>query len=188
MAAMDRRLLLSALAGWPAAGLLAQDAQPRPRHKISAASLYEALTEHFPLQHDLGGLLNLRVSAPRLLLLPVTNQIGAALLAEVSGARLGQGQAGEMDVVFSLRYEPSDRSIRAHRPQVLDLRWPGLPPEAERLLQRLMPSAAQDMGEVVLHRLTPRELALPDTMGLQPEELQVVDDGVIVFFGPKPRS
>ena len=33
-----------------------------------------------------------------------------------------------------------------------------------------------------------RELSLADTMGFEPEEFRVVDDGLTVFFGPKqPR-
>ena len=42
-------------------------------------------------------------------------------------------------------------------------------------------------GDVVLHRFTERELALPDTMGFEPGTLTVLDDGVDIEFVPKRR-
>lgn len=35
-------------------------------------------------------------------------------------------RAGEMDVVFALRYEPADETVRGHGLEILALRWPGL--------------------------------------------------------------
>lgn len=185
---MNRRHLIAALGCWPAVPLLAQDEAPRPRHKISAGELYKALSARFPLRLGLTGLFELQVSASRLLLLPARNQLGAALLAQLGGLQAQQAPAGEMDIVFALRYERSDQTVRAHRPQVLGVRWPALAPDAQQLLQGLLPAMAQHIGEVVLHKLSPRELALADTMGFEPETIDVVDDGVVIVFGPKARS
>jgi hypothetical protein len=52
----------------------------------------------------------------------------------------------------------------------------------------MLPAMTREMGEIVVHRFSQRDLALPDTMGFQPQEFQVVEDGVVVLFGPKPRS
>jgi hypothetical protein len=185
---MHRRLMITALTCWPAARLLAQDDGTRPRHKISAGELHTALSARFPVRLELAGLLELQVSAPRLLLLPTRNQLGAALLAQVSGLQLQQIHAGEVEVVFALRYEAADRTLRANRLEILDLRWPGLPPETVQALRSLLPAIAREaVGEIVLHRFSPRELALPDTMGFEPESISVVDDGLVILFGPKPR-
>ena len=183
---MHRRLvLLAALAGWPAARLLAGDETPRPRHKVSAGTLFEALSKRFPVRLGLAGLLEVEVSAPRLLLLPARNRLGATLLAQLGGPQAAGLQGGEMDVVFALRYEPVDRTLRAHRAEVLEVRWPGLPPEGMQALRTVLPSLAGQIGEIVLHQLSPGELALPETMGFEPAEIEVVDDGVVVFFRPK---
>jgi hypothetical protein len=40
-------------------------------------------------------------------------------------------------------------------------------------------------AELVLHRFTARDLALPDTMGFEPSTLTVVADGVLVEFRQK---
>jgi hypothetical protein len=185
---MDRRLALAALACFPALRLRAQDEAARPRQKISAATLYDALSARFPVRFTIGGLLQAQISAPRLLLLPARNQLGAALRAEFTGLQLAQAQAGEMDLVFALRYEASDRTLRARDPRILELRWPGLPPETAQALQGVMPAISRQVGDVVLHRFTQRELALPETMGFEPQEIQVLDDGLLVLFGPKAPS
>jgi hypothetical protein len=184
---MNRRLLIAALAGWPAAASFAQD-DARPRHKISARELHDALSARFPVRLGVTGLVDVRISAPRLLLLPSRNQLGAGLVAQIGGMQMQQAQSAELDVAFSLRYEPSDRTVRAYQLDVIGLRAPALLPETTQLLQRLLPAMARDaVGEVVLHRFAARELALPDTMGFEPDEIRVVDDGVVVLFGPKQR-
>jgi hypothetical protein len=184
---VQRRILLTALACWPAARVLAQDGR-RPRHKISAAELHAALSERFPLEVGIGGLLELKISAPSLHLLPARNRIGAGLVAEVSGLPLQQVPPGQVDVLFTVRYEPSDRTIRARDPQLAGLAWPGLPPEAVQALQKMLPSMAREaFDEVVLHSFTAAELSLPDTMGFEPDKVTVLDDGLLVSFAPKRR-
>lgn len=189
MATMDRRLLLTAaLACCPATRLLAQPDAPRPRHKVSAGELHKALSSRFPVRFDFGGLLDLQVSAPRLLLLPSRNKLGASLEALARGPGFPQPRTGEMDLLFSLRYEAADQSLRAYQPEVLALRMPGLAPEALQGLQALMPMVAREaMGEIVLHQFTQRELGLADVMGFEPEKVTVVDDGLVVAFMPKRR-
>ena len=186
---MDRRLLLAALAAGTAARALAQDgAPPRPRHKISAAELHEALSKKFPLRFGPPGLLEVEVTAPGLLLLPSRNKLGAALQARASGQGLRRVETGEVDLVFALRYEPSDQSLRASEAEVLDVRLPGLSTEGAQMFRSLLPRMMRDaMGEVTLHRFSAQDLALTDTMGFEPEQLTVVEDGLVVVFGPKGR-
>jgi hypothetical protein len=72
--------------------------------------------------------------------------------------------------------------------EVLDVRWPGLPREAFDVLQRVLPTMAREgVGEVVLHKFSRRELALADTMGFEPEKMTVLDDGLLIVFGPKKQ-
>lgn len=183
---MDRRLLVAALACFPAAGLFAQEEQPRPRHKVSAAELHKALSARFPLRMGVAGLLELQVSAPQLHLHAARNKLGATLVAEPSGPGLPSLEPGELDVFFSLRYEAADRTLRAFQPEIRDVRLPGATRQATQALQQLLPAMAREaIGEFVLHRFTDRELALADTMGFEPEKLIVLDDGLLVVFGPK---
>ena len=182
---MDRRSLVAALACWPALPLLALDDQ-RPRYKLSAARLYEALSARFPVRFGIPGLVQVQVSAPALLLLPARNKLGASLHAEASGSGVGRVQPGMLDLVFSLRYEGEDRSIRAYEPEIADVQWPGLTAEALQALQVILPGMAREVAaELVLHKFTSRELALPDAMGFEPGTLTVAEDGVLVEFREK---
>ncbi|MDB5953813.1 DUF885 domain-containing protein [Ramlibacter sp.] len=185
---MLRRLILAAIAGWPLHRSLAQDEIPRPRYKVSAAQLYEAMARRFPLRLGVAGLFELQVSAPSLLLLPARNLLGATLVTDLSGVQLPQAGRGETDLGFALRYEPGDRTLRARHPQVLDLRWPGLPAQTRQGLLALMPSLSDGFGEVVLHQFTAGELGLPETMGFEPDEIKVQPDGIEILFRPKSPS
>lgn len=184
---MDRRVAIVAFASWPWMHAFAQDEEPRPHYRIPARELTEALRARFPVRLAVPGVFELVVDAPHLLLLPATQQLGATLQAQVRGAQLRRVESGDMDVAFRLRYEPGDRTLRAHHLQVLDLRWPGLDAETTRLLQSLVPEIArQAVGEIVLHRFSQRELALPETMGFEPDTITVEGDGLLVTFAPKP--
>lgn len=183
---MHRRLALAALACLPASRLFAQAQAERPRHKVSAGELHNALSARFPLRAGIPGVLDLQVSAPRLLLLPARNRLGATLMVEVAATPRQQLHSGEMDLAFALRYERSDQTVRGHQLELLDLRWPGLHPEAMQLVRRALTSAAREgLGEIVLHKFSPRELALADTMGFEPAEMTVLEDGLLMVFGPK---
>lgn len=186
---MDRRLLITALACLPALRSQAQEGppSPRPHYKVSAAQLYEGLSRRFPLRRGLRGMLELEVRAPGLLLLPARNKVGATLQVEASGPALQQALAGELDLVFALRYEASDQTLRARDPEVLDLRLADASPDAAQAIRALLPRLLREVGEFVLHRFTPRELALPDTMGFAPEKITVLEDGLDVGFAPKAR-
>jgi len=185
--AVARRRVIAALACWPAVRALAAQDAGTPRHKVSVRTLHQALATRFPLRFDFGGLLQLDVSAPRLHLLPSRNRLGAGLRAEASGLPLRQPVAGDLDALFSLRYERRDRTVRAHDAEVLELRLPGLPTEVTRGLREALPPLLREgVGEIVLHTVSPADLAVAHTLGFEPETITVVDDGLVIGFGPKP--
>ena len=148
--------------------------------------MQQALSQRFPVRFAFGDLIELRASAPRLLLLPPTQQAGATLTIEVSGAQLQPLPPGDVDVVFRLRYEAADRTLRARELQIRDVRWPGMPTDTLRTVQALLPELMRNVGEVVLHRFSPGDLALADTMGFEPDGITVAEDGLVVTFAAKP--
>jgi hypothetical protein len=184
---MHRRRLIAVLACCPATCLLAEG-DGRPRYKVSARQLHETLETRFPVRFGIPGLLEVQVSARELLLLPSRNKLGASLGVVTSGPGVQGAQDGTLDLVFAVRYERSDQSIRAYEPEIIGVRLPGVPAESLQALQMILPGIAREaVAELVLHTFTSRELALPDTMGFEPERVTVVDDGVLVVFRPKPR-
>ncbi len=186
---MTRRLLLkrtvlSAAAAWllPAGrGALAQ-----PRYAISAATLQDAVARRFPMRMRFGALLQLTVRTPVLQLLPEANRLGTEMVLVAAGPGLEQPATGEFDLDFALRYERSDKTLRARGLRVRSLRVSGLPEPYPELLDGIAPTLAQQVfGEIVLHRLRPADLALADGLGLEPDTVTVTADGLVIGFAPK---
>lgn len=183
---MHRRLLLNHGAA-AALALLASCASAEPGYTISTQQLQQALAGRFPRNYPLAGLLDLELQAPRLTLLPERDQINAQFDLVATGPLLARRHTGLFDVDFALRYEPADRSIRAHKLHVNTLRIDGLRPPAAELLQRYGPQLAeQSLREVVLHQLRDKDLAPITRMGLQPEGISVTPRGLLVRLGPRP--
>jgi hypothetical protein len=159
----------------------------QPSYKVSIASLQAAVGQRFPLRYPVPGILNLDVQVPQLRLLPAQNRLGAEAQVEASGPALNRNHQGTLDVEFALRYEASDRTVRAYqlRPKRLD--FPSLPPSAMALISAYAPALAQrTLLEVVVHRMRPQDLALPDGLGMQPGSITVTETGLTIGFVPKP--
>ena len=128
------------------------------------------------------------MQAPRLRLLPEVNRVGAAMVVDAAGAALRRSHAGTFDVEFALRYEASDRTLRAYQIRLGRLDFPSLKPAVTDLINVYAPVLAeQSLGEVTLHQLRPQDTALFDGMGLQPGPITVTAKGLTVaFVGKQP--
>jgi hypothetical protein len=122
---MRRRHLLSFTAAGPLA-LLSACASAQPSYTVSLRQMQQALDGRFPRSYPVAGLLDLQLQTPRLALLPERNQINAMADVQASGPLLRRSHGGTFDVDFALRYEPSDRTLRAHDLRVNALRLDGL--------------------------------------------------------------
>ncbi len=181
--------LLSGAVGLGAA-LITPPAQAQPSYTITTPQIQDALAEKLPRRYRLGGLLNLEVQVPALRLLPAQNRINAVLPVVASGLAVSDGArdaSGSLDVDFGLRYEPSDRTLRAQQIHVNSLRIDGLRSSASEMLNAYAQQlATQSLGEVVLHTLRPQDLALADGLGMQPGPITVTERGLRVDFVQKP--
>jgi hypothetical protein len=191
---MLRRFLFTAalsLALGAMAQAKAQEPEPaapgQPHYTVSKEQLQAALAQRFPLHYPVPGLLDLDLQSPRLQLLPEQNRLSAELAVKASGPALQRSHAGSFALEFGLRYEPSDRTIRATQLRLQRLQFPTLQPNVVALLNAYAPALAeQSMLEVVLHQLQAKDLALADVMGLQPGSITVTDAGLVIGFVNKP--
>lgn len=190
---LQRRQLLTAAArtGLAAAAALAlglpHTAQAQPAYTVSAEQLHDMLAQKFPRTVPLAGLLDLTLQAPRLRLLPAVNRLGATMDVEAAGPALRRSHPGSFDVEFALRYEASDRTLRAHQLRLGRLELAGLKPSATELLNAYAPALAeQSLRKVVLHQLRPQDTALLDGLGMEPGPITVTEKGLSVAFVRKP--
>ncbi|SFU70234.1 hypothetical protein SAMN05216350_10431 [Polaromonas sp. YR568] len=193
---MKRRLLLAAslatstrlaLGGAAYFALFATHSQPS--YTVTTAQLQDAIAKRFPLRKRAEGILDITVQAPQLRMLTAQNRLGAVMAVEAGGPVLRRAYPGTFDLDFALRYEASDMTIRAHELRVNALQFDGLPPQASMLLGSYGPQLAeQALQGAVLHTLKPQDLALPDSMGVQPSTITVTDKGLVIAFVNKPVS
>ena len=187
-----RRFLTAAPTGLALGGaamwLLATPAAlAQPSYTVPLEQLQEMVSTKFPRSVPVQGLVDLTLQAPRLRLLPEVNRLGAAMVVDAAGAALRRGHAGTCDVEFALRYEASDRSLRAHQIKLGRLAFPSLRPAVTDLLNAYAPVLAEQLlGEVTLHQLRPQDTALFDGLGLQPGPITVTAQGLTVAFVSKP--
>lgn len=185
---MRRRKLITLAAaalGW-LPGARAANAASR---RVPLQQVQTAVDERFPLRYPVAGLFELEFDRPRLRVLPELDRLASALPVRVAGPALRRAYRGDLDLDFRLRYEASDRTVRAHAVRVAAVRVPGLAGEAARLLEDAATElAGQALLEVVLHRLQPRDLALADAIGLEPDTIRVTEAGLLVLFANKRRS
>jgi hypothetical protein len=187
---MNRRQLLHAgLAAGLCASFLPASAQENttPSFKVSAAQIQSAVSERFPMSRPVGSLFDLTLAPPAVKLLPQVNRIGTSMDVKAAGPALHRAYTGMFDLDFGLRYEASDKSIRAHQLRVNALRLDGLSPQAAQIVDAYGPTLAQQaLSEAVLYKLQPKDLLLAEGLGLQPGDIKVTDGGLVISFVPKP--
>lgn len=186
---MRRRNSLIAAAAWMlalSAGPVSFRAHAQASLRISREQLQQVLAQRFPRRYAAAGLLELQIRTPELRLLPQQNRLASELVIDASGGALARSYSGFIDLDFALRYEASDLSIRAHRIRVHSVRVPDLPPDAAALLDAYArASAERALLEVLVHQLQPRDLALADTMGLEPGSITVHAQGLSIGLVPR---
>jgi hypothetical protein len=192
---MRRRTLLLSLPlafGGPLSGRAADavngDPPDRPAgYPVSLAQMQEAVAQRFPRRYPVQGLLNLDLQTPRLQLLPEQNRLRAEMAVEAAGPALNRPHQGRFDVEFGLRYEASDRTLRAHDLRLARLDFPTLQPRVVDMLNAYAPLLAdQSLKEVVVHELTAKDLAAVDAMGMQPGAITVTSKGLVIAMVLKP--
>nr|WP_295782031.1 DUF1439 domain-containing protein [Rhodoferax sp.] len=196
---MHRRYLLAAIAISAALFRAAQAAPPdtqdgaqteplaKPHYTVSAAQLQRSVAQRFPLRYPVPGVLSLDLQVPLLRLLPEQNRVSAEMVVDAAGPALQRSHKGSFEISFALRYEASDRTLRAHQLHFKRLQFPTLQPGVVDMLNAYGPAVAQQsLLEVVLHQLRPQDLALADVMGMQPGSITVTDAGLVIGFVLKP--
>jgi hypothetical protein len=191
---MYRKLFSNGVRCWAIAALalavlldLGAQAQAQARYTVSAEQLQQMVAQRFPSRYPVVDWLNMDVQAPVLRLLPDQNRLSADMPVQVTGPALPRSQNGTLEVDFALRYDASDRTIRAHKLRFKRLRIADLPLVATDLLNTHMPSIAeQTLQEVVLHQLQPKDLITVDNLGLQPSTITVTDSGLVIGLEVKP--
>lgn len=180
-----RRLFLAAVASCTLWVSACSQAVPT-KISVTQAQLEQGLQGHFPKQFPIAGLLQMDMQQPQLQLQPASNQLQTTLHITLSGPALRQSFAGQMQLRFGLYYAAQDRSVRAHRVEVLSLQLPDANPAIADMVQtyglRLAEQALQGFS---LYTVKAEDLELADSLGLQPGAITVTETGLDVAIESK---
>lgn len=156
---------------------------------VSSAKLQEMVAKRFPKQFPVAGLLQLSLTSPTLAMLPERNALNALIPVELGGKVLKEVYSGMLNVDFALRYEPSDRTLRAHQIKVNSLEMNGLAPAMSDMLATYTNALAeQALGQVVLYQLQDKDLALVDALAMEPGAITVTPQGLTIALVQKASS
>jgi hypothetical protein len=150
---------------------------------VPAQRLEAALARRFPYELRPAGLFTLKVSVPRLQLLPQENRMRLDFPVEASSRILQGGGRGELAVSFGVRYQASDTSLRAVNVRVERFSVQGLPEAWSAPLQVAGSAVAENLLEgTPLHTFTPEDLA--KARGWTPGAITVTPRGVRIELLP----
>lgn len=152
---------------------------------IPESRLQDAVGKRFPREQRLADIVDLRLSSPRLGLLPAANRLSTSVDLTLT-ERLMQGTyQGQIAMDYGLRFEPSDKTVRMTGVRVSKLSLGEIPEPYRGALARYAPRLAERLfDEYVLHRFTDLDLSLVNGLGFEPGEIKVTASGLDVTLQP----
>lgn len=153
--------------------------------RISQAELLSAVARRFPARRELAQVLELNFDRPRLRLLPETERIAIGLDVTVTNALLRRTLEGNVQFSAGLRLDRGSQAVRLKSVRTESLFIDGLPQALAQVLQQWGGWLAEQLleGEVV-RRLEVAEVDRLRRAGLQPGELQITADSVLLTLRP----
>jgi hypothetical protein len=153
--------------------------------ELSQQQIESALARRLPYESRVAELFVVKVSSPRLTLLPDSNRLRLDFTVEATDRIVRRAVQGDLAVSFGLRYEASDASLRTSNVRVERLDLQGVPEQWRAMLQGAGMLAGEQLVEgAVLHRFTPDQVARAG--GWTPGDIRVTSRGVRVELAP-PR-
>jgi Protein of unknown function (DUF1439) len=175
-------LILVCATSWLAG--CAQLAGPRVM-TLSEADFARMIGKQFPFDRRLLEVLDVRVAAPQLTLLPATNRIGTALEVQTSDRLFGKTYRGRIDMDYALRYDDAEQAIRLTQVRVGRLEVEGLPVQLQAAFDRLGPILAEQvLKDLPIYRFKPEDLRGAQGLGYKPGAVTVTARGVEITLVP----
>lgn len=188
--AARRRLALRGLAALGASVALAGCASllgPRTV-TIGEDELAQRLAARFPLDRRLLELLDMRVAAPRVRLLPESNRLGIDLELTLDERLSRRRFPVAVSLQSGLRFDATQSAVTLADVRVQRLRVDGMPEAAAETLQRFgAPLLESVLDGVAVHRFTQDQLEAASGRGWRPGAIDVTPHGVRITLQPVSR-
>lgn len=159
------------------------------RLTLSADELQTAVARRFPIEQRVAELLDVRLSTPRLRLLPDSGRVSTELDLEISERLRLSRHPAKLSLDFGLRFQTSDRSVRLRDVRVQELVLTRLSPAYQNLMNRYAPPLAERaLDGIMLHQVSEADWNQLQRLGLQPGEFTVTAQGLSLDFRPAQPS
>jgi hypothetical protein len=167
-----------------AAALLMACASVDPRHvTLSAADVQTLVARQFPRQQRLMELLDVNLTNPVVRLVPERNRMATTMDLQASERLSGRALRGSLAIDHSLRFEPSDATVRLANVKVedmkLELAGTPLTGQAARLGALLAERALDDF---VIYRVSDERRQAMARAGVNNADVAVTARGIELRF------
>ena len=165
---------------------------PPPPKTISVteARLAQLISSQFPFNSEMLEVLDVIVSAPRIILDPVNNRINTVLDISVAGNSIlglftDKQYKGVLDLSYGLRFEPRDATVRLADVRVRRLDVDGTPSAMRRPIEKLgAPLAQKLLKDYVLYKVRAEDLSATQGWGYKPGTFRVEPTGLSITLDP----
>jgi len=152
---------------------------------LGEADIARLIDRHFPIERRALELLEVRMDAPRVTLLPESNKLATQIDVQATERLSLRSYRGQMALEYALRYDEASQTVRATQVRVRRLQFDGAPERLQPLVDRLGGLLAeQALEDAVFYRFRPEDLDKAQSRGLRPGAVTVTARGVEITLVP----
>ena len=155
---------------------------------LGEPELARLIEKQFPFERRVFEVIDVRVVAPRVKLLPESNRVATELDITTEERIFGRSQHGLLAMDYALRYDEAAQAVRLSDVRVGRLQLDGVSAQAQASANRLGAALAEMMlQDMVIYRFKPEDLDRAQGRGLRPGAVTVTSRGVEITLLPITR-
>lgn len=184
---MQRRRMIPLAAAAVGALLLAGCASVSGPRVITLgeADIARLVAKNFPMERRALEILELRIDAPRVGLLPQSNRLSTEFDVQATERLSARRYQGRMALEYALRFDEQQQAVRLADVRVRTLQFDGAAERLQPLVDRLGSLLAEQvLRDAVIYRFKPEDLEKAGRRGYQPSAVTVTARGVEITLEP----
>lgn len=156
---------------------------------LTEADVARQITRFYPLERKLLGELTVRVEAPRIKFLSVSNRIATEIDFSGSLDRSGKASRGTMALDYALRYDEAAQAVRLTQVRVARVQLDTLKDQPKAVVEKFASLLAEQLlNDATIYRFKPEDLKTAEGKGYRPGGLAVTSSGVEITMVPVARQ
>ena len=155
---------------------------------LSESQLNDVLSRQLPLTRRVLEVVDVKVTTPRVQLLPQSNRMATDLAITATDSVFGRSYQGTLAVDSGLRLDEAVQGIRLTDVRVTKLELVGVPERMQSVVNRLGAVVAEQMlKDLIIYRFKPEDLRKVELAGFKPSGINVTRFGLELAVSPYRR-